>query len=379
MKLWWPKLYTIPSLKKFAWPLAAWLAANLLCVSFFPKIREITFLVAMYPWFVFINDNENTLGNNLDFHRVNVPYKELRRALLLDVLIQVFFFVTVFALFGHLPWLGVVEESRIFDVIGTPATMTLFLITFLFGVASPKLGIVKQRQAVAAHKIKQSLAQRKGRTSLAFFLLLLGVYLVKTQGLSFLLVAYVGASSAFLSTLAEWYFENFHLWPKRREMIEVAFPMVFIAFFSSLALGLSSMAREEIADDKQNPIRRKITFEMFQDFGVVLDPHTAADLIEVSYVNEDYQEIFEHSVPEVFEVEVDQLIKSPDYRAYYNYLMTGKVASHNLQYLFQKTLSDKAAWRNAYYYPNYREALVKHYPEASSLPSRNIASKKGAR
>jgi hypothetical protein len=142
MKNWWLSVYTIPALKKYSLPLIAWGSANLLNALFISNIRELCFIVALYPLFVYFDFNEN-FSSNIDFHKSHVNFENIRKILFLDSIIQLVIFWASFLLLGYLPWIGKKSSTIIFDFLGTPATSFLWIFLFVFFLLFVKLGVLK--------------------------------------------------------------------------------------------------------------------------------------------------------------------------------------------------------------------------------------------
>lgn len=375
MKPWWLELYTIPSLKKYLWPLLAWLVANLLCVLFFPKIREITFLAASYPWFVFLNNNEETLAANIDFHRPHLPYRELRRAIFWDLLIQTVGFLGTFFLIGYLPWLGHKAPVRIFETFGTPSMSLLIWSMILLLLLTPKLGALKQKQQ--ERRAGMDIFSKENRFNLAMMaaIFLLFGYLYG-QGLSLALLALMFTGGIVTSIFTEWYSNNFHLSPRMGHLVGG------ISFFLATGLcylavwGISSQAKLEIADEGYTKNERLSTFVLYRNFDVTLDADVLADLLEADSADLYAPRLFAQAEARTFSLEVDKVIRQPDYKLYAAYLGSGRAEERNVKALLEKSLADKKVWGHPRSYDHYRESLVKRLPAAAVLPSRRFALKK---
>lgn len=88
MKNWWLDLYTIPSLKKLARAFAIVLSAIILVRMFAPQILVLMAFFTMYISSVMVAESKVGLSANIEFHKLHVPYPELRKALLKDMFIR---------------------------------------------------------------------------------------------------------------------------------------------------------------------------------------------------------------------------------------------------------------------------------------------------
>lgn len=373
MKLWWLNLYTIPAIKKYSLSLAVWAGASVLCSIFLPQIKEAAFLVAMFPWYVFINYNVNTLSNNIEFHKVHVTYPELRKAFFFDLAIQMTFFLGLFISSGYFPLMNE-KSSPLMFFVGTTSMNLMNFFAAVFGISLIKIGIIKQLQAESLKKVNRS------DVTLAIgsliFLALTG-YAAAQHGYSMALISFVLVLAYQLYIFIEWYMSNFHVLPSWREKLKIIGLPLYLLVSVFMVWCISFTAKKEINDTAYETMQRLQSFRMFRDFGPVLSVESLSDLIASDHLSEDLEDLFSHSENRVFEVPVYDIIKRPDFHVYLVYLKTGRVSSHNIEYLYKKVASDKGEWRNPIYFNNFRRTLSKYYPHAATLPDRKIASKKG--
>jgi hypothetical protein len=371
MKLWWLRIYTIPSLKRYFWPLAAWAFANCLNAWFIPEIREASFIVGIYPLFVFLQSNQDSFATNVDFHLTHLSYEKLKTAILLDLFIQILTFFTFFFLGAKLPWLGKNDSSLVFDMLGTTSMFMLMLILGLMAVIIARLGIIRQRQQ------EKNNHQNQGKIGKDAYLIL---FITMTSGYLFVeyyaspyLLTYLYLGSIVCYTFLDWFFKTFHRMEFFRNHHGIFFSSIFAINLMTVYM-FSHSAKEEIGDRTYSKEQRIQTFAFFRDFGFVVGPHLAEDLLSSPFSNEVVADLFRHSTQEVFDLDVETLIKNPDYNTYYHYLKTGRVPHYNLEILYKKSLEDPKPWSNPRNYPAFRKILAKHYPLASRLPKRNIAT-----
>src|SRR5690349_7154961 len=90
MNSWWLKLYTIPGIKKIAMSFLIPLSI-VFCGHFLGVGKELMFFLHfsfIYPMLAFGHVKSEGFVWNLEFHKMSVPLKELRKIFFLDVLIQ---------------------------------------------------------------------------------------------------------------------------------------------------------------------------------------------------------------------------------------------------------------------------------------------------
>lgn len=88
MKTWWLKLYTLPSLRKFAEWLGLWLVADLVVLKFMPLMSEQLFFpfVGIVGFLTLFHSHEFFM--NFDFHKNTIGYRELQKIAFKEVFIS---------------------------------------------------------------------------------------------------------------------------------------------------------------------------------------------------------------------------------------------------------------------------------------------------
>jgi hypothetical protein len=376
MNHWWLNLYTIPLLKKYMMPLLVWLIANVLVVIFLPNLREITYFAALYPWIVFLHSYQTcAFALNIDFHKVHMPYQSLRKAILLDFSAQLIVFLAIFYACGYFPWIaqGKNAEIKLFEYFGTPAMMGMLVITFILIMATNKLGIVKywERRKIKPKKITQTILELVLVTLLAF----LSYYYYFPR--SYYLVFYSFVTIMALNFISLWYCEVFNVSAAIARIFRFAGLPLSLVGLVAIVWGVSFQANREVLNGNYSAAQRVSTYLMFEDFDLTLDIQTTAEILTHHYDLDvrTIAHLFKTADPQIFEMEVDQLIRQADYGTYYAYLKSGRVSDYNLTQLYQKAVGDRSKWRSSHFYNDFRKTLAHYLPEAQSLPERNIASK----
>lgn len=99
MKNWWLDLYTIPGLKLLGRSFLFVLIPTLLLVFLLPDMLFIMFYGSFYIAYCSKKASAKSFSANIEFHKLHVPFEELRKALIKDSLIQgVFYFLAYFTI-----------------------------------------------------------------------------------------------------------------------------------------------------------------------------------------------------------------------------------------------------------------------------------------
>jgi hypothetical protein len=90
MKNWWLELYTLPSLKNIGKSFLVVFAVNLLIGLLAPQLSIIGVMANFYVFRKLKVQMNKSLGYNIEFHKLHVPFVKLRKAFYLDFFIQWF-------------------------------------------------------------------------------------------------------------------------------------------------------------------------------------------------------------------------------------------------------------------------------------------------
>lgn len=135
MKSWWLDLYTIPALKSLLRATGIVLVCSWLLCFFVPALASQAIYFNLYTLFVLTSSFNHSVEENVEFHKLHVPYNSLRKAFLGDLGIRLFatlislvFNLLVVKMFGNLQQL---PFEAILIVVALPLTLIL---SFRFGV-----------------------------------------------------------------------------------------------------------------------------------------------------------------------------------------------------------------------------------------------------
>ena len=355
-----------------------------------------TLLLYIYPAFSYFTSNDDTLLTNIDFHKMNISFKELRRAILIDMTIQYLSFLVLMIVGLYIPLAWVGEDKYLWEIvfgvlIGTPSyTILAFtgLTLFMFSVKFSKLIKATNKQIKQSNK-KIPLFQK--------FLIIPGM--IVGFWLAPRINDFIGQFNDLTMTCAifilicsfgQYFFfrVKFH---KEKSVIQgkrfmtmtgTVLAMVF-GFIGSIGL----LSRFEMNNKFFSADSRAKTMLFLSDFSPELEVDTAADLLHATVETAPY--VMKNVHAELFQIPLNQVYEKHDLYVWYHYLINGKPSEQNLVYMMRelKEHPNAGEWGNPHFYHMVNVQLVKQWPEAKELPKdlihkkikRSIASKKKTR
>jgi hypothetical protein len=329
-------------------------------------VRELCFIVAIYPLFVFFNSVNNSFSSNLDFHGNNLSLKEMRSILIQDLLIQIGFFFGLFYLFGTIFWVNSSSRTLVFDMLGTPSVFYLWLFLGFLSVVFTKLGVLRSRQE------NKRLSNEKPKIWIGiiflFFVFLLGM-LILSFSLSLYLLSYLIAILVLFHLIMDWYGKVFHQRVSSKKWKFMCF-FIFLVIQFFLLKFLSLQARREIHQSTYSLEQKIQTFAFFKNFSLSLSSEVVTEILISPFSREIVEDIFKYSHEDIFRLDVDDLIRRPDYKTYYAYLSLGRVEKNNAYKIYQKFKQNHEQWQGVEEYSAFRKSLLLNIPEVKDLPER---------
>jgi len=373
MKNWWLNLYTLPFLKKMILPFSVWCFANILNVIFLPKIRELSFLVGIYPLYIYFINANSSMGSNIGFHQNHVPFRTLRLSLFSDLFIQIFVCIIFFYISAFLPWTGNSTSFFLTEVMGTRTLSYIWICLGLLMLAITRLGIIKAGEEA---DIKNDSRRRSYSFLVLFFLVFIYGSTINYNFSSPFLVCFFLMVLG-LDTILNWYASIFHSvqWYFKTRYFFVFF--LAVIFFGSFQL-LSIKAKLEVLDSRYSLKQKLQTFIFFKSFNFVLNDKTVRDLFSPVFSEYDLTDVLEGASSDVFQRDVDYLINQPDFKLYYVYLSTNKVTKENLKKIYDKYQKSNSQWGSSSFNNRFKNKLAILYPEGklnSRVPATKSSSK----
>lgn len=374
MNSWWLKLYTIPHLKSFTIRTGLVLLLNYLVNVFVPALDFLATFTLGYPVYLIFKNGKDDLIYNLDFHKVSIPFKDLRKALLLDSSITLlytmgFFLIGLYLVFGG-PELDSFLQST--SILGW--SLLLFFGVGIFGftlflkVAAP----IKQKEVKSGRNYWHT---KKGKRSLwkilPFPFLGSFAYLLLTEGqlpegivlyqLSLMVIFFPALMFMSVGT-------QFHL-VKPTDM-----KRMFAYFLKSSAVPVSlvaviwGLAYLELRSDMSTAQSKAITFELFHPLAGELSADEVHDYLKVTPYSAPL--IFAHASHETWQRPFPQIYEGKNLYVWASYLERARPLPQNVEWMTKQieAFKDQETWQDVQYYRFVKMKLVQFSPEAKSLP-----------
>lgn len=393
MNSWWLKLYTIPQCKT---TLKYFAIANFLVATglyFFPEKLGFIMLAFGLPAFGFFGGIQNGLHANLDFHKMHVPLKKLRKIFIYDMLIQVTLYFVLFFLSFWVPIL--LTQLKYWQLhpfilaVGTPS-FTVFISAIVFSFVYTIRSAKPLKMAAASNK--DDIAKRRKLTFIFMIPAILFVMFddggVDPTGASTGSWAWLEflfkfnfifmAAGFFLCMLVGGIYSstvfNFNLKKSsiKNHFMTFGKAFAFAAVFCFICGGLSYF---EFNSDLYGRTHKMKALIVFSDFVPELEVETVKQLLPRSDIYA--SNILKKAHPDFYQVPVEEVLKTNDLRLVAEYIYYGKPSRPNLIYLMREFESkpDAKEWKNDKYYKTVRKLLVYRAPEAKSLPDDLIHEK----
>jgi hypothetical protein len=387
MNSWWLKLYTIPSLKKIA--VVFLLVMIIVCCGFKFMPEKILLFYGAYfsPFLVFFGLNSEGMYANLDFHKMSVPLKDLRKAYFADLAIQLFAFFLM-ALFSLVLPLYLFIPDKVFvhalSKMGLPLSLflmvTVAFVSFLISFKSMKMKLNSHSSKVELSK-KQKKAFIFFLAPIIYFIMFDNVENPSSAGawleqFNILFIISTIFTSTIVASIFHFAIFKFHVIRAENNFKGHAFTYSS-AFMGTVAFCLMCglIFRFEV-NGQYYPVSSKAkALLVFSDFLPVLEPDTAKEILNASsFFAED---VFRNADPEVYQMPVEDFLQEKSLAAYAQYLRWGKPSERNLVYIMNELEENPKAkdWKEFQSYREVKYRLVQHWPNAKSLPDGLIKEK----
>lgn len=388
MNNWWLKLYTIPSLKIL---LKGHVAVCLLvCMAhvFLPKYVVYFYFLYFLTSFGFASGAGIGLGTNLEFHKMSVPLKDLRKAFYIDQLIVIFIHYITYALSFAIPVLIFAPSNKIsLFLTFLSASPSIMILQFLMLVIVP---LFLRNINLKIDPVKNQVVLNKKQKKTVGILLALAVSAVlipetdvnSSEGFfsfleqfNLLFIVLLVSGSFVVGSLIHYSRLNFHLF-RGENFKQYFFSFGTGTFVSVLFLFFCGFVfRYEVNSRSISDMSKVKGMLVFTDFLPELETETVKEIMAVTSMFS--QEVFMNANPEVFQIPVTEVIKEKNLYSYAKYLSYGKPSEENLIYIM-KELGDNPkakSWKEQAHYREVKYRLVQHWPAAKALPDRLIRAK----
>lgn len=400
MKNWWLNLYTIPFLLSGV-KIAAYLCAVVIGMHFVFGLEETGLGAFLYLAYHFFKKREDSFMENIEFHKISVPLKELKKIFYYDTALTLLGFVFILttsfvicSLVNGYSLSGVKEVLKLF--IGTPSYSILFGSFCMILVVWSKYAhncraankeILKRAQdfyKVKKAKNNKSIVKRV----LMFFVMLLAagvgaiiaIILVKKVESSPFMGIILSLGFVGIANIYNFYRLSFNLEPSMfRVKKSSKFLMYSLGAYASLVLVCGMMFRMEVNSPDFSAQNRAQALSLFYLFSPTLESDTVADLLEVDPDGADY--IWRNAHKGVWQEPLTHVYDGKNLYVWDQYLTYGKPSEANLFYMLNELENRPEAneWRESWHYHSVRVKIVRFLPEASRLPKELQAPEKHRR
>jgi hypothetical protein len=353
MKTWWLKLYTVPSVLKDVKYMGGLLLLDIFFTIVFPGQRWIQgslfYLVGIY-WMI---QGRHKLIGNLEFHKNNVPLKELRQAALLDVFLPWVNLLMLFLIFGYFSYsyqgfVGgylLVAMKEIFSSFWNSFFVLCvgFLNFLTFSLLSRNFALVKLIQE-RMKKEPQKLSKQHKIALLFFGIALSSLSLGEEFDSMMSFFTRANMLMAWLTCcLAQCLYylqKNFHTMRGhtvgKHAMNFVGASVVSFLFVTFVGKGIG----KEILDPGLKAHPKAALVKLWPDFVPELDEQTTIELVNILGI----EAVRPHS-PMMERIGVQQLIQEESPALYYEYLKYLQPTQKELEYIAAKVDLTKHHWK----------------------------------
>jgi hypothetical protein len=278
---WWLKLYTIPGLKKLALPVVLVFLLHVAMVLFAPKFMFLAFYANGFIWWAHHKSRPMSFAANIEFHKMHIPFTQLRPALYKDMSIKALVLASVFLTHILIALsFGKGMEQLPYEVMAPMFIMSAFSEFFVFANASSLTKLPRYRLMGADVSFFKRILTKGFFAGVGF---LMFFFCMVNQINPFYLMA-LGLVSCLMGYSLFWYRSVFH------QEIAQGRPKTF---FKYNGLGLASMSllyilmavgSASLINSSWVPSTiRLVSLQMSGEFGPKLDPQTARELLAVSH------------------------------------------------------------------------------------------------
>lgn len=369
MNQWWFRLYTKHFLIKFAKVTAGILCLNYLVLMVDSPFKSACLLLSFVPSFLLIISNSvGSFRSNLEFHKMSIPFNELKKGFYLDMFFKVSFSVlcTVLIFFSTISMLKGSEDVLKSMIFFTPIQFVLYVITYYIGTFYI-LSLNKDRK-YKAFEFPQTL----WKATLLLFVssiiiaVLLGG-LVLTNFSVPVILALFGAS---FSGGMMWFhskamFNQFR--PIGRFRDAVSFLGKGMATACCVYLCFAFIGRNESLDHRYTNLQRASSFEFAGPFSPMVDQETFM-AIEPHLDNEMKIVLYKRTDFDVESVGLDFFLDNDPYAKRLRDLITyGKPNAEFMSHLYDHFEKNAQYWEDKYNPTGLKHFAFMNYPKGKTM------------
>lgn len=322
MKNWWLELYTFPFLKELLRAFLIVFGATAVIAFINPQMYFISALLTVYLSYIVRKYALNSLSANIEFHKLHVPYPELKKAMLIDSCIRII--APILAIIACL--------CIIIATASIPAGEGNLLFTVLFSTHTVMFAQMMALRKTAQAKKKQPYFTDRWHPFLSFLfgiVLLLGVFvgMVVLEMLEFapiIVAVYLGAGAGLfyyiLSIRALFHIEK-----------DIGSLKTFLKYSTKgfatglVAYALSVVCVRPLVNNHDLMVDSKLFFyDITGPFAPQLEVETVKDFMVADLYLSERVKIFNDAAPEFFYRPLFSVLEKPNMEVLMAYMETVK-------------------------------------------------------
>lgn len=366
MKNWWLKLYTIPTLKRMLFLNALCVGADIFFTFFgfadFELVAVMYFVPIIYLW---AKEMQQGFVRNLPFHKITLPFPEIKRALICHYSIVVpttFIMASILcsaseALGGSAPGFKSLPAFSTFLTI----SLLVVVLTFSLLVASKNFHNIKIK--IKANIIVQILFGVMGY----FMIMLLGALLMIAKFDINIFMFIVGFGVILAAGLYKWR-AMFHFVPAQItkklaiKYYSAGMLCTFVMFCLLALVGRNDHQNYDFAAEE-----RAARFMFWQPFSGSLDQTTFQEL--EPHVGAIYIEEFYALAPKnISEIPIQNFIDAKNPNRVMWFVAFGKPSKKNLEFMASHLERNKAQWEKIDPKQKVAHVLASNWPKGMPVP-----------
>lgn len=380
---WWFKLYTKKYLLGLLKTVGVCIVVDFAMTNFAGSFKYFATFLAGIPLIALVMKNlMGSLRGNIEFHKMSIPFTELKSALLKDVLISVFatfFSSVIIILFSTL--FGGVYSTKIGQAFLSiiPHGMGIFLFSLAFFCACYILMINKDRKYLLVDRSTSRITNFINSAGISMLaLLFLAVSMLILPSPHFVL--FIAPSSIFIGALLFHQKAIFHQYrPKGRLRDFAKFWTAGTAVCFSLYFSCLVVSRQDVLNENLNQSQRAGSFEFNSRYNPAIDVETFKKIERlVSYDSQG--ELYEKLDFDPSTLGLDYYLDDKDeYSNRLGYLLRyGKPRAEFLVVLYDHFEKNPEYWKVKKNFPLLQYAAFARWPKKEKLPDRFIVAKQSS-
>ncbi len=373
---WWLKLYTVPTVKAFTkWLGLSLLLDYLLVVLLGPS--DLSVAVYFLPfWAVGMGSNEKSFRANLEFHKMSIPFKELKKAFYTHLTI-VFWFI-VFSL-----WIGLMISGQFGGLVTmlpylSFSQYTLFLIVgyFLFFYLNSL-----NRASIDKYAFYDSKISIFKKIFRMFFMVLFGsclFFLCAILHISAKVIMYGMIVPILIGTAFYYSRSLFHQAPPRAGMKHY-FGYSGLGYVACMSLFflLAFVGRNDFENKNLSSVDRLHLNLFWQPVSASLDKDLFMELEPGIQGDSDLLALYSAiNTKKLNQIPASFFIDAENPQRLHSYLLFGQPNAENLTLLLDHMESKKDFWEKSYKeHDKLKYIVLQRWPADTNFPERHIAAR----